>query len=164
MAKSRPKQRYGECLTRGIRVRVTPEIYAALRSMKRVLGVPYGEAVRLAILRVLDVYGGAAVAEVRRDATPDMRKLKLLDFVRQCKEAERTLLRPDLARSLREAQRQIAMELRDQRRKLRKQQRKDASACGSGPCRPSHAQPSAASRRRPDRAGCGQPADGLPEV
>ena len=108
----RSARRYGEDLTRSVRVRLPPETDAVLRRVRRLFGISVSEQIRMGIERSLADMIPNVVEIIQRDGTSNARKLRLIDFLHATRRSFLAAHDPKKAKTLRDGLKAMSIHLR----------------------------------------------------
>lgn len=108
----RSERRYGEDLSRSVRVRLPPETDAALRRVRRLFGISVSEQIRMGIERSLADMVPKVAEIIQRDGTSNTRKLRLIDFLHSMRRSFLATHDPPKAKTLRDGLKASSIEQR----------------------------------------------------
>ena len=95
----------GAHYTKGIRVRLTPELDKVLRRMKKLFGMPMGAAIRTGLERALADTVPDAIAIIDDPDENEAAKLVMHEYLQLIREAALSRCAPEVAEALREERR-----------------------------------------------------------
>ncbi len=103
MARERPivPRPYGECYTKSVRVRLTPELDAAIREARQLFHISSSQLIRWGIMHSMGQFVSNAISVIHDPATTDEFKIRVMAFVRTIQEAELSQHNPKMIAELR---------------------------------------------------------------